>query len=152
MRSALILASASAVAASAIGRHVYPISNRNSSDPIKITLEAQGAPVSGYIGQIADGQNRIGGSLPVAQFLFGYGPKGGEITDKNGRGCILTPPTKQFQCDEGVGRKSFPLVAAQYAHLRVRYALTIIKQRQALLSAAKGFCYTMEPRSFGPVL
>ncbi|KAJ5130293.1 GPI anchored cell wall protein [Penicillium bovifimosum] len=54
---------------------------------------------SGKLGQLDDGQNRIGDNkLSPAQYCIN--PKG-EITDANGRGCILTPPTTQFQCDEG---------------------------------------------------
>lgn len=54
---------------------------------------------SGTVGQLSDGQNRIGdNSLPTAQFCIS---SDGSITDGNGRGCILTPPTTQFQCDKG---------------------------------------------------
>lgn len=72
---------------------------------------------SGSVGQLSDGQNRIGdNSLPAAQFCIS---SDGSITDGNGRGCILTreysdpyrkiyrvltslsAPTTQFQCDEG---------------------------------------------------
>ncbi|KAI1829189.1 hypothetical protein DTO027I6_9914 [Penicillium roqueforti] len=43
--------------------------------------------------------NRIGdNSLSPAQYCI---DSKGAITDSNGRGCILTPPTTQFQCDEG---------------------------------------------------
>ncbi|CZT20316.1 related to GPI anchored cell wall protein [Ramularia collo-cygni] len=51
----------------------------------------------GTIGQLGDGQNRIGGGYPPATYCI----NNGGITDKNGRGCILTPPTTQFQCDVG---------------------------------------------------
>ncbi|KAJ9300745.1 hypothetical protein DTO271G3_1909 [Paecilomyces variotii] len=60
-------------------------------------LTASGS-VSGTIGQLSDGQNRIGGGLPAAQYCI---DSSGGITDSNGRGCILTPPTTQFQCDSG---------------------------------------------------
>ena len=60
------------------------------------SLTASGGQ-SGTIGQLGDGQNRIGGGLPPAS----YSISNGKITDANGRGCILTPPTTQFQCDEG---------------------------------------------------
>ncbi|KAJ5126541.1 hypothetical protein N7448_007320 [Penicillium atrosanguineum] len=57
-------------------------------------LTANGSPV----GQLSDGQNRIGdSSLPEGEFCI----DGGSITDGNGRGCILTPPTTQLQCDVG---------------------------------------------------
>lgn len=51
----------------------------------------------GTIGQLSDGQNRIGGGYSPATYCI----SNGGITDKNGRGCILTPPTTQFQCDVG---------------------------------------------------
>jgi hypothetical protein len=41
---------------------------------------------SGTIGQLSDGQNRIGGGLPAATFTI----NNGGITDSAGRGCILT--------------------------------------------------------------
>lgn len=42
---------------------------------------------SGSVGQLSDGQNRIGdNSLSPAQFCI----DSGSITDGNGRGCILT--------------------------------------------------------------
>ncbi|KAJ5807022.1 hypothetical protein N7474_010614 [Penicillium riverlandense] len=54
---------------------------------------------SGPVGQLSDGQNRIGDqTLPPAQFCIS---SDGSITDGSGRGCILTPPTTQFQCDVG---------------------------------------------------
>lgn len=52
---------------------------------------------SGQIGQLDDGQNRIGGKLPKGT----YSINNGEIVDSRGRGCILTGPTTQFQCDQG---------------------------------------------------
>lgn len=59
-------------------------------------LKASGEQ-SGTIGQLDDGQNRIGGGLSPATYCI----NDGAITDSSGRGCILTPPTTQFQCDEG---------------------------------------------------
>ncbi|KAJ6121148.1 hypothetical protein N7523_005428 [Penicillium sp. IBT 18751x] len=57
-------------------------------------LSSNGSPV----GQLSDGQNRIGdNSLPQGEFCI----NGGSITDGQGRGCILTPPTTQLQCDVG---------------------------------------------------
>ena len=54
---------------------------------------------SGQISQLGDGQNRVGASgLPVATYSIGAD---GGILDQNGRGCILTPPTTQLQCDAG---------------------------------------------------
>ncbi|KAL1964604.1 hypothetical protein VTN77DRAFT_6778 [Rasamsonia byssochlamydoides] len=60
-------------------------------------LTASGG-ASGTIGQLGDGQNRIGGGLPPAQYCI---DSNGGIKDSSGRGCILTPPTSQFQCDLG---------------------------------------------------
>ena len=60
------------------------------------TLTASGGQ-SGTLGQLSDGQNRVGGNLPQET----YSINNGQITDSQGRGCILTPPTTQFQCDVG---------------------------------------------------
>ncbi|KAJ5887803.1 hypothetical protein N7495_007844 [Penicillium taxi] len=60
-------------------------------------LTASGG-ASGSVGQLGDGQNRIGdNSLSPAEYCI----SGNSITDSNGRGCILTPPTTQLQCDVG---------------------------------------------------
>ncbi|KAI1531153.1 hypothetical protein PtrSN002B_010812, partial [Pyrenophora tritici-repentis] len=61
-------------------------------------IESSGGP-SGILGQLDDGQNRVGGSgLPTGCYCL---DSDGGFTDSNGRGCILTPPTTQFQCDVG---------------------------------------------------
>ncbi|KAF2871685.1 hypothetical protein BDV95DRAFT_607103 [Massariosphaeria phaeospora] len=63
------------------------------------TLTGHGpSSANGTIGQLSDGQNRIGGGRPIGKYTL---QDGGVIVDKNGRGCILTPPTTQFQCDDG---------------------------------------------------
>lgn len=41
---------------------------------------------SGTLGQLPDGQIRIGGGLPASTFTISHGG----ITDEAGRGCILT--------------------------------------------------------------
>jgi len=64
--------------------------------PCCFHVSASGA-VTGTIGQLGDGQNRQAGGLPEAEYCI----SGGGITDANGRGCILTPPTSQWQCDVG---------------------------------------------------
>jgi len=64
--------------------------------PCCFHLDASGA-VTGTVGQLDDGQNRVGGPLGPAQYCI----TDGAITDASGRGCILTPPTTQFQCDVG---------------------------------------------------
>ncbi|CAN9170785.1 unnamed protein product [Alternaria sp. RS040] len=60
-------------------------------------LSASGG-ASGVLGQLDDGQNRIGGNHPTGCYCL---DGSGGFTDSNGRGCILTPPTTQFQCDVG---------------------------------------------------
>ncbi|KAF9693851.1 hypothetical protein EKO04_008437 [Ascochyta lentis] len=61
-----------------------------------IQLQASGGQ-SGVLGQLGDGQNRVGGGHPTGCYCL----SSGGFTDSNGRGCILTPPTTQFQCDVG---------------------------------------------------
>jgi hypothetical protein len=61
-----------------------------------IQVKASGG-ASGVLGQLGDGQNRIGGGNPTGCYCL----SNGGFTDSNGRGCILTPPTTQFQCDVG---------------------------------------------------
>lgn len=63
-----------------------------------LNAPGNGGPV-GQVGQLGDGQNRLGQSgLPEGTYCLG--PNGG-VTDGKGRGCILTPPTTQWQCDVG---------------------------------------------------
>ena len=50
------------------------------------SLQASGG-ASGTVGQLTDGQNRIGGNLPAGSYCIG---SNGGITDGAGRGCILT--------------------------------------------------------------
>ncbi|KAH4257781.1 hypothetical protein HBI04_221810 [Parastagonospora nodorum] len=61
-----------------------------------VQLQASGG-VSGVFGQLGDGQNRVGGGHSTGCYCL----SNGGFTDSNGRGCILTPPTTQFQCDVG---------------------------------------------------
>ncbi|KAL4986153.1 ubiquitin 3 binding protein But2 C-terminal domain-containing protein [Aspergillus falconensis] len=85
-----------AFAAFAAGAHAFV--PRDTSCCFHLTASG-GA--SGPVGQLGDGQNRVGGdsgSLPEGQFCIN---SDGSITDGSGRGCILTPPTTQFQCDLG---------------------------------------------------
>ncbi|KAL2062444.1 hypothetical protein VTL71DRAFT_6710 [Oculimacula yallundae] len=65
-------------------------------DTCTFTLTASGGQ-SGIVGQLSDGQNRIGGGNPTGT----YSISNGQVTDAQGRGCILTPPTTQLQCDVG---------------------------------------------------
>jgi hypothetical protein len=53
--------------------------------PYSFHLDVSGA-VTGSVGQLSDGQNRVGGRLFPAQYCIA--DRG--ITDANGRGCILT--------------------------------------------------------------
>ncbi|KAK7611446.1 ubiquitin 3 binding protein But2 C-terminal domain-containing protein [Phyllosticta paracitricarpa] len=59
-------------------------------------IDASGG-VSGTVGQLSDGQNRIGGGYSPTTFCL----NNGGITDSNGRGCIVTDASGQFQCDQG---------------------------------------------------
>ncbi|GAM40099.1 GPI anchored cell wall protein [Talaromyces pinophilus] len=87
-----------AVAALAAGANAIAIRGESCC----FTLTASGS-TSGTVGQLDDGQNRIGGGLPPATFCI---TPGGTITDSSGRGCILTPPTTQLQCDTGASPDS----------------------------------------------
>lgn len=61
-----------------------------------VQLQASGGQ-SGILGQLSDGQNRVHGGQSTGCYCL----SSGGFTDSNGRGCILTPPTTQFQCDVG---------------------------------------------------
>ncbi|KAI5208019.1 hypothetical protein E4T38_02985 [Aureobasidium subglaciale] len=69
-------------------------------DQCCFSLNAAGGQ-SGVVGQLGDGQNRIGQSGGLANQQGTYCLSNGGLTDQSGRGCILTPPTTQFQCDVG---------------------------------------------------
>jgi len=69
--------------------------------PCCFHLTAGGA-VTGTVGQLDDGQARVNGPLSASEFCIADNG----ITDANGRGCILTPPTSQFQCDTGAAPTS----------------------------------------------
>lgn len=55
-----------------------------------VQLKASGG-ASGILGQLSDGQNRVGGNNPTGCYCL----SNGGFTDSHGRGCILTPPTTQ---------------------------------------------------------
>ncbi|RMX87886.1 hypothetical protein D0869_02032 [Hortaea werneckii] len=61
-----------------------------------MALSASGG-ASGTLGQVDDGQNRVGGGLGEAT----YSINNGMITDKSSRGCNLIALTTQLQCDMG---------------------------------------------------
>ncbi|KAH0009348.1 hypothetical protein KCU78_g10772, partial [Aureobasidium melanogenum] len=69
-------------------------------DQCCFSLTAAGGK-TGAVGQLSDGQNRIGQTSGLATGSATYCINNGGLTDENGRGCILTPPTTQFQCDVG---------------------------------------------------
>ncbi|KAG9525196.1 hypothetical protein KCV07_g1540, partial [Aureobasidium melanogenum] len=69
-------------------------------DQCCFSLTAAGGK-TGAVGQLGDGQNRIGQTSGLATGSATYCINNGGLTDENGRGCILTPPTTQFQCDVG---------------------------------------------------
>jgi hypothetical protein len=51
----------------------------------------------GILGQLGDGQVRIGGGHSPAHFKIHHGI----MKDNKGRGCVETEPEKQVQCDYG---------------------------------------------------
>ncbi|KAG9534398.1 hypothetical protein KCU77_g23936, partial [Aureobasidium melanogenum] len=69
---------------------------RQSSCCFGINVSGDGVQ-GGSLGQLSDGQNRFGPNQSGATYCI----NDGKITDKSGRGCILTGPTTQFQCDSG---------------------------------------------------
>ena len=71
-----------ALAAFAAGANALAI--RGNSCCFELTASG-GA--SGTLGQLSDGQNRIGGGLPPSSYCIS---PSGIITDSSGRGCILT--------------------------------------------------------------
>lgn len=78
-----------------IGAHAFVARDSNQQC---VQIKASGG-ASGTLGQLYDGQNRIGGNNPAGCYCL----SNGGFTDAYGRGCILTAPTTQFQCDVGAG-------------------------------------------------
>lgn len=72
------------------------------------TLTAKG-PASGTIGQLSDGQIRIGGGYVISNFYT----VNGYMKDAANRGCIVTPPTSQIQCDQGVPGNSADSIVSE---------------------------------------
>lgn len=66
-------------------------------DPQCCFAIAASGGVSGIVGQLYDGQVRVGPDFGGGTFCI----NNGAITDSQGRGCILTYPTTQLQCDQG---------------------------------------------------
>jgi hypothetical protein len=67
----------------------------DSSVDCPFTIHATGT-VTGPIGQISDGQLNINGA-GSATFVL----EGGILKDAQGRGCYITRPQMQLQCDWG---------------------------------------------------
>lgn len=86
--------------ASVVVPHILP---RGNNGGYNFTMTANGKDSAhGPIGQLNDGQNRIGGGLPKGTYTL----KDGYVWDQHSRACILTPPTTQWQCDQGASRES----------------------------------------------
>ena len=77
-----------AIAALAIGVNAA-VMERN--DKCCFGLSASGG-VSGQVGQLDDGQNRVGGGHPPGHYCL----SNGGLTDGHGRGCILTRESHQL--------------------------------------------------------
>ncbi|KAF2197613.1 hypothetical protein GQ43DRAFT_424203 [Delitschia confertaspora ATCC 74209] len=109
MKKALALsASTLAISVSALPQvvSIIPAAPSPSAQSCCFQLAAQGPPLapttSGILGQLGDGQVRVGGNYTPATFCM----SNSRIIDANQRGCILTPPTSQLQCDQGAGPTS----------------------------------------------
>jgi hypothetical protein len=90
MRSLLLSTFASLVAAGVLPRH----------EPTCFCVEVKG-PNSGPINQIDDGQLNLDTNyhgLGRVELCLHHN---GIVTDANGKGCIITSPQSQFQCDYG---------------------------------------------------
>ena len=81
-----------AFSAGASARALSPRQNGECCFP----MSASGG-VSGVVGELGDGQLRVGPGAVGGRFCI----QNGGITDSLNRGCILTYPTTQFQCDVG---------------------------------------------------
>ncbi|KAJ5618295.1 hypothetical protein N7528_006938 [Penicillium herquei] len=94
-----------AIAAFAAGANA--LVGRSNSCCFEITASG-GA--SGTLGQLTDGQVRVGDTtLSAAEFCL----SGSIITDSEGRGCVITTETTQFQCDQGSsGTSGFSLTSS----------------------------------------
>ncbi|KAJ5732308.1 hypothetical protein N7493_003789 [Penicillium malachiteum] len=94
-----------AIAAFAAGANA--LVSRSNSCCFEITASG-GA--SGTLGQLSDGQVRVGDTtLSAAEFCL----SGSIITDSEGRGCVITTETTQFQCDQGAsGTSGFSLTSS----------------------------------------
>jgi hypothetical protein len=83
----------------ALGLGVSASSLQKRWHECKFELNAQGG-ANGCIGQIGDGQCRIGSKYPPATFTLDK--HSGILKDSKGRGCIITGSShQQIQCDDG---------------------------------------------------
>ena len=71
-------------------------------------LKASGG-VSATMGQLSDGQNRIGGDYKPVTYCI----KNGGITDSFDRGCHIVPANAQFQCDAYTETSGFSISNGQ---------------------------------------
>ncbi|KAJ5528376.1 hypothetical protein N7513_012535 [Penicillium frequentans] len=99
MKSTIAIAALVAGANALVGR----------SDSCCFQLTASGGE-TGTLGQLTDGQVRLGDTtLSAAEFCI----SNSIITDSEGRGCVVTSETTQFQCDEGAtGTSGFSLASS----------------------------------------
>lgn len=93
--------------------------------PCCFHLDASGG-VAGTVGQLGDGQNRVGGGLAPADYCI----TNGAITDSNGRGCILTRKYIVFLAKEALELTlivstdhSTSVRCRCYTHIRLRNRL-----------------------------
>ncbi|KAJ5703159.1 hypothetical protein N7488_010707 [Penicillium malachiteum] len=95
------------IAIAAFAASANALVGRSNSCCFEITASG-GA--SGTLGQLSDGQVRVGDTtLSAAEFCL----SGSIITDSEGRGCVITTETTQFQCDQGSsGTSGFSLTSS----------------------------------------
>ncbi|KAJ5937513.1 hypothetical protein N7454_003855 [Penicillium verhagenii] len=99
MKSTIAIAALVAGANALVGR----------SDSCCFQITASGGE-SGSLGQLTDGQVRLGDTtLSAAEFCI----SNSIITDSEGRGCVITTETTQFQCDQGAtGTSGFTIASS----------------------------------------
>lgn len=71
--------------------------SNQSSCCFEITALIPSTHTNASLGQLSDGQVRIGGGLLPSVFCL----SSTSIADQSSRGCIITTPETQFQCDSG---------------------------------------------------
>lgn len=63
-------------------------------------ISVSGGVANGGLGQFTDGQNRVGPGYGGAEYCYYAADQ--SIVDASGRGCVISGPTSQYQCDAGV--------------------------------------------------